>query len=89
LCANDKVFFPKRGSPWKADVIGQLLRFPVGMHDDKVDVCSLFGRGLEYINAPEVLGNVIDLQTRANVGYERAKRHFGALRRTPRRSWNG
>ncbi len=43
-----KVFFPKN-APWKAHVIGQLLRFPSGQHDDAVDVFSLIGRGLDFI----------------------------------------
>ena len=45
-----KVFFPKHAE-WKDHVMTQLLRFPAGKHDDAVDVLSLFGRGLEYINA--------------------------------------
>ena len=32
-----------------ADIIGQLLRFPAGKHDDAVDVCGLIGRGLQFI----------------------------------------
>lgn len=51
LASMGKVFFPKHAA-WKADVLGQLLRFPVGKHDDAVDVCSLIGRGLQHINAP-------------------------------------
>lgn len=48
LASMGKVFFPKHAS-WKADVLGQLLRFPAGKHDDSVDVCSLVGRGLEFV----------------------------------------
>lgn len=48
MASMGKVFFPKHAT-WKADVIGQLLRFPVGKHDDSVDVCSLIGRGLQFI----------------------------------------
>lgn len=44
-----KVFFPKRAE-WKDHVMMQLLRFPAGKNDDAVDVLSLFGRGIEYIN---------------------------------------
>lgn len=50
-----KVWLPKH-APWKADVLGQLLRFPAGKHDDAVDVFSLIGRGLEQmvsVAAPE------------------------------------
>lgn len=48
LASMGKVFFPKH-APWKADVMGQLFRFPAGKHDDAVDVCSLIGRGLQFI----------------------------------------
>lgn len=50
LASMGKVFFPKHAT-WKADVLGQLLRFPAGKHDDSVDVCSLIGRGLQFIGA--------------------------------------
>ena len=43
-----KVWLPKH-APWKADVLGQLLRFPAGKHDDAVDVFSLIGRGLDQM----------------------------------------
>lgn len=50
LASMGKVFLPKRAS-WKAELMNQLLRFPAGKLDDGVDVCSLFGRGLQHINA--------------------------------------
>lgn len=50
LASMGKVVWPKRAL-WKSDVIGQLLRFPAGKHDDAVDVCSLIGRGLQFIGA--------------------------------------
>ena len=43
-----KVWLPKH-APWKADVLGQLLRFPAGKFDDAVDVFSLIGRGLDQM----------------------------------------
>lgn len=43
-----KVWLPKHAS-WKADVLGQLLMFPAGKHDDAVDALSLIGRGLEQV----------------------------------------
>lgn len=47
-----KIYLPKHAS-WKAEVLGQLLRFPSGKHDDAVDVFSLIGRALEnIISAP-------------------------------------
>ena len=36
-------------APWRAELLGQLTRFPAGRHDDGVDVCSLLGRGLEML----------------------------------------
>jgi phage terminase large subunit-like protein len=48
--AMGKMFWPKFAG-WKADVQGQLLKFPSGKHDDAVDVISLFGRGLKFINS--------------------------------------
>lgn len=72
LAASGKVFVPAQAS-WKADVIGQLLRFPGGMHDDAVDVCSLLGRGLEHIRVPEV--GEVHLPNRANVGNSRVRRY--------------
>lgn len=43
-----KVHMPERAD-WKAHVMGQLLRFPAGAHDDAVDVFSLLGRGIEFV----------------------------------------
>lgn len=48
LASMGKLMFPEHAG-WKADVMGQLLRFPAGRHDDAVDVFSLVGRGLEFI----------------------------------------
>jgi predicted phage terminase large subunit-like protein len=52
-CAMGKVFLPK-SAPWKADLMSQLMRFPAGKYDDGVDVLSLIGRGLQFINAPKL-----------------------------------
>jgi predicted phage terminase large subunit-like protein len=40
-----KVYFPKHAS-WLSSLTGELLQFPAGVHDDQVDVMSLFGRML-------------------------------------------
>jgi predicted phage terminase large subunit-like protein len=50
MMAMGKVYWPKF-APWKTDVVGQMLRFPAGKHDDSVDVMSLFGRGLKFIHS--------------------------------------
>jgi predicted phage terminase large subunit-like protein len=75
IAASGKVYVPYLAG-WKADVLGQLLRFPAGMHDDVVDVCSLIGRGLEFIRAPEIAVANSARQSRANVGYSAAKRYM-------------
>lgn len=49
--AMGNVFVPSH-SPWKPDLMGQLMRFPAGKYDDGVDVCSLIGRGLEHARPP-------------------------------------
>jgi predicted phage terminase large subunit-like protein len=54
LWSMGKVFLPKAPYPWKADLIGQLLRFPAGRFDDGVDVCSLLGRGLDLVKPPKI-----------------------------------
>jgi len=47
LASLGKVYFPR--TAWAGDVKRQLLQFPTGKYDDKVDVCSLIGRALESI----------------------------------------
>ena len=49
--ANRKVFLPRKAH-WASDLLSQLIRFPAGLHEDKVDVCSLIGRGLQSQSAP-------------------------------------
>jgi predicted phage terminase large subunit-like protein len=51
LASMGKVVLPIE-APWKAELVGQLTRFPAGKYDDGVDVCSLIGRGLEMMPAP-------------------------------------
>lgn len=53
-CAMGKVWLPKAAA-WKADLWGQLMRFPAGKYDDGVDVLSLIGRGLEFARAPSAM----------------------------------
>lgn len=52
MASMGKVFIPKN-APWKAEWLSQMLRFPAGKYDDGVDVMSLFGRGLEFVNSPK------------------------------------
>lgn len=49
-----KVFFPANNPPWMSHVMGQLMRFPGGKHDDVVDVFSLAGRALENVTTPRI-----------------------------------
>lgn len=50
LASMGKVWVPAK-APWRADVIGQAIRFPAGRFDDAVDVLGLYGRGLEFVRA--------------------------------------
>jgi len=46
--AMSKVYFPQ-DAPFTADLVAELLRFPVGKNDDQVDVLSLFGLMLDKL----------------------------------------
>jgi predicted phage terminase large subunit-like protein len=50
LASMGKIFVPAQAR-WKAELLGQLTRFPAGKYDDAVDTCSLIGRGLETLRA--------------------------------------
>lgn len=41
-----KVYLPK-SADWAQELLRQMLSFPVGKHDDKVDVCALMGMALD------------------------------------------
>ncbi len=43
------VYLP-RGKRWAEELVEQLCAFPAGRHDDKVDVCGLFGRALDAMS---------------------------------------
>lgn len=50
LASMGKFWMPRTyQAPWVEPLRRQLLTFPAGKHDDGVDVCSLYGRGLEHI----------------------------------------
>lgn len=50
LASMGKFWMPRaQGASWVEPLRRQLLTFPAGKHDDGVDVCSLYGRGLEYV----------------------------------------
>ena len=55
LASMNKVMVPVEAS-WKAELLGQLTRFPAGKYDDGVDVCSLIGRGLKMMPTPAPVG---------------------------------
>ena len=50
LAASGQVWIPK--TQWSDELIEQLVAFPAGKYDDKVDVCGLFGRLLEQAYGP-------------------------------------
>lgn len=50
LASQGKVWIPL--TPWGDALIDQLVSFPAGKYDDKVDVCGLFGRILHQTFAP-------------------------------------
>jgi hypothetical protein len=44
-------FYVRQGAPWFADLRAELLSFPAGKHDDRVDALGLVGQLLDKINA--------------------------------------
>lgn len=48
-----KVKFPRQSS-WGVHVMGHLLSFPAGEHDDAVDACSIMGRAIEQMHSASV-----------------------------------
>jgi len=69
LVEAGKVYLPKN-EPWATELVNQLVRFPLGKYDDKVDACSLFAR---MINA--LWGATID-QEREHEPCDRYDRAF-------------
>jgi hypothetical protein len=43
--------YVRQGAPWFADLRAELLSFPAGRHDDRVDALGLVGQLLDKINA--------------------------------------
>ena len=63
-----KVYFPSYAvKPWVADLMGEMLTFPQGKHDDQVDALSLLCRMLDDI-APR-RGEAISRPTHTNNRY--------------------
>ncbi len=48
--AMGKVYLP-HNAPWVADLIGEIMNFPVGKHDDQVDALGLVGRMLDVMTS--------------------------------------
>ncbi|OQW71652.1 MAG: hypothetical protein BVN33_14570 [Proteobacteria bacterium ST_bin13] len=48
--AMGKVYLP-HNAPWVADLIGEMMNFPVGKHDDQVDALGLVGRMLDVMTS--------------------------------------
>lgn len=72
LCSLEKVLLPsdkaKEYGEWVEDLLKELLRFPAGVLDNKVDACGLMGRSIHETWAaqppdpkPEKMKNIHDL----------------------------
>jgi predicted phage terminase large subunit-like protein len=48
LCNAGKIYLPTN-TPWATELVNQLIRFPAGKYDDKVDVCSIFARMINEV----------------------------------------
>lgn len=61
-------------SPWRADLVSELLRFPAGVHDDQVDALGLVGQLLDRMTSgarqtPPSKPKQPDYRAREHVGY--------------------
>jgi hypothetical protein len=45
--------YVRHGAPWFADLRAELLSFPAGKHDDRVDALGLVGQLLDRISAKQ------------------------------------
>lgn len=68
MASMGRIWLPA-SARWVDDVRTELLKFPAGKHDDSVDVCSLIGRGLEFVAKPKRRGLV-------ETEWEKARRQF-------------
>jgi predicted phage terminase large subunit-like protein len=59
--AMGKVYFP-RNAPWVEKAIAQLMAFPNARNDDFVDMCSMFGLGLQSQFGPSTPAKKADEQ---------------------------
>lgn len=46
---NSGIVYLPKGQQWAIDLVNQLVRFPVGKFDDKVDVCTGFARMINKV----------------------------------------
>ena len=60
LLMQGKVYIPE--CAWGDELIEQLVAFPYGRYDDKVDVCGLFGRILDQGNFNDLLNMSLGLK---------------------------
>lgn len=43
--------YVKRGAPWLADLLSEMMSFPVGVHDDQVDALGLVGQLMDRMQS--------------------------------------
>ena len=79
LASQGKVYIPN--TPWGEELISQLLKFPTGKHDDKVDVCGLFGRILNQTFSPKEIEPDNEIKTTDSYSdeYEDDEDHWKTL----------
>ena len=80
-----KLYLP-RNAPWTQDLVNEILRFPLGVHDDQVDTLSLIGRMLDRMH--EAKAPVVKERREPDDSFSRHKKKMHAARR-PRRTRMG
>ncbi len=71
-----KVYLPQN-APWVADLMTELLSFPVGKHDDQVDALGLVGRLIDTMVGGRIPAAPQKQKTRWDIAFDR-KRNQGS-----------
>lgn len=80
--AMGKVYLPHNAA-WVADLLGEMMNFPVGKHDDQVDALGLVGRMLDTMSAGRPIKQDVPQTSKWDQAFKRRAQEQAAT------SWKG